>query len=81
MSATETAWTVRRDGESEERFDVPPGRLVEDLPGGGVRVPTQETRIGEPAAAPAQERPNPMLSSHRAWLDGLIRAASGKLDA
>ncbi|WP_328974734.1 hypothetical protein [Streptomyces canus] len=54
---------------------------MEDLPGGRVPVPTQETRIGKTAAAPAQERPSPMLNSHRAWLDGLIRAASGKLDA
>ncbi|MFE2211960.1 hypothetical protein ACFW93_08240 [Streptomyces canus] len=58
-----------------------PAWPVEDLPGGGVPVPTQETRIGKPAAAPAQERPSPMLNSHQAWLDGLIRAASGKLDA
>jgi hypothetical protein len=58
-----------------------PARPVEDLPGGGVPVPTQEARIGEPAAAPAQERPSPMLNRHRAWLDGLVRAASGKLDA
>ena len=80
MSAAETAWTARRYGESEERFDVQPAWPVEDLPGGRVPVPTQETRIGKPAAAPAQEHPNPMLNSHRAWLDGLIRAASGKLE-
>ncbi|MDQ0913081.1 hypothetical protein QFZ22_009066 [Streptomyces canus] len=81
MSAAETAWTARWDGVSEERFDVLYAWPVEDLPGGRVRVPTQETRIGKPAAAPAQERPTPMLSGHRAWLGGLIRAASGKLDA
>ncbi|MDT0482014.1 MULTISPECIES: hypothetical protein [Streptomyces] len=33
-------WTTRRDGESEERFDVLPAWLMEDLPGGRVRVPT-----------------------------------------
>jgi hypothetical protein len=43
--------------------------------------PTEETQLGAPAAAPAQERPNPMLNGHQAWLDGLIRAASGKLGA
>ena len=73
VSAAETARTARRDGGSEERFDVLPAQLVEDLPGGRVRVPTQETRVGRPAAAPAQERPNPMLNDHRAWLDGRIR--------
>lgn len=81
MSATDTGWTARRDGGSEERFDVAARLAGGGSPGGGVPVPTQETRIGKPAAAPAQERPSPMLSSHRAWLDGLIRAASGKLDA
>ncbi|GGQ69261.1 hypothetical protein [Streptomyces asoensis] len=50
--------------------------LVEDLPGGRVRVLTQETQIGQPAAALAQERPNPMLNGHQAWLDGLVGAAS-----
>ncbi|MBK3625014.1 hypothetical protein ACWC9X_34920 [Streptomyces asoensis] len=49
---------------------------VEDLPGGRVRVLTQETRIGQPAAALAQERPNPMLDGHQAWPDGLVGAAS-----
>jgi hypothetical protein len=51
--------------------------LVEDLPGGRVRILTQETQIGRPAAALADERPNPMLNGHQAWLDGLISAARG----
>ncbi|WP_330350638.1 hypothetical protein [Streptomyces sp. NBC_00582] len=50
--------------------------LVEDLPGARVRVLTQETQHDRPAAAPAQERPNPMLNGHQAWLDGLVGAAS-----
>jgi hypothetical protein len=50
--------------------------LVEDLLGGRVRILTQETQIGEPAAALAHERPNPMLNGHQAWLDGLVSAAS-----
>jgi hypothetical protein len=49
---------------------------VEDLSGGRVRVPTQETQIGRPAAAPASERPNPMLTGHQARLDGLVGAAA-----
>lgn len=75
------SWTARQDGPPADRLDVLHAWLVEDLPGGRVRVLTQETQIGEPAAALAQERPNPMLNGHQAWLDGLIRAASGKLDA
>ncbi|MFC9132732.1 hypothetical protein ACFT4A_38665 [Streptomyces sp. NPDC057099] len=50
--------------------------LVEDLPGGRVRILTQETQIGRPAAALAAERPDPMLNGHQAWLDGLVTAAS-----
>lgn len=50
--------------------------LVAALPGGRVRVLTQETQIGEPAVAPATERPNPMLDGHQAWLDGLGGAAA-----
>ena len=58
---------------------MPHAWLVEDLPGDRVRRLTQEPRIGEPAAALAGERPNPVLNGHQAWLDGLSRAASGKL--
>lgn len=57
---------------------MPHAWLVEDLPGGRVRILTQETQFGRPAAALAEERPNPMLNGHQAWLDGLVRAASGK---
>ncbi|MEW1775099.1 hypothetical protein [Streptomyces sp. NPDC086777] len=69
-------WTAKQDGRPEERLDVLHGWLVEDLPGGRVRILTQETRNGEPAAALAGERPNPMLNGHQARLDGLVRAAS-----
>jgi hypothetical protein len=46
------------------QFAERPGRwlhawLVEDLPGGRVRILTQETQIGQPAAVLANERPNP----------------------
>lgn len=70
------SWTAKQDGGPEERLDVLHAWLVEDLPGGRVRVLTQETQIGAPAAALAQQRPDPMLNGHQAWLDGLVRAAS-----
>ncbi|OIJ68118.1 SRPBCC family protein [Streptomyces mangrovisoli] len=70
------SWTARQDGGPEERLDVLHAWLVEDLSGGRVRVLTQETQIGRPAAELAAQRPNPMLNGHQAWLDGLIRAAS-----
>ncbi|WP_421108694.1 SRPBCC family protein [Streptomyces sp. NEAU-S77] len=71
------SWTARQDGKPEERLDVLHAWLVEDLPGGRVRVLTQETQIGQPAAELAGQTPNPMLNGHQAWLDGLVRAASG----
>ncbi|MFJ8110928.1 SRPBCC domain-containing protein [Streptomyces sp. NPDC096132] len=70
------SWTAKQDGEPEERLDVLHAWLVEDLPGGRVRILTQETQLGQPAAALANERPNPMLNGHQAWLDGLVSAAS-----
>ncbi|WP_404199152.1 SRPBCC family protein [Streptomyces tauricus] len=70
------SWTAKQDGKPEERLDVLHAWLIEDLPGDRVRILTQETQIGAPAAALAQERPNPMLNGHQAWLDGLLRAAA-----
>ncbi|WBO62000.1 SRPBCC domain-containing protein [Streptomyces camelliae] len=75
------SWTARQDGTPEEQLDVLHAWLVEDLPGGRVRILTQETQIGQPAAALAKELPTPMLNGHQAWLDGLARAASGLLGA
>ncbi|MFI6038176.1 hypothetical protein ACIBBD_29365 [Streptomyces sp. NPDC051315] len=45
------SWTAKQDGTPEERLDVLHAWLVEDLPGGRVRILTQETQIGRPAAA------------------------------
>lgn len=72
------SWTARQDGEPTEQLDVLHAWLVEDLPGARVRILTQETQIGQPAAELAEQRPNPMLNGHQAWLDGLTRAASGQ---
>ncbi|MFC8084192.1 SRPBCC domain-containing protein [Streptomyces sp. NPDC057340] len=70
------SWTAKQDGPPEDRLDVLHAWLVEDLPGDRVRILTQESQIGRPAAALAEERPNPMLNGHQSWLDGLLRAAS-----
>ncbi|MEU9284509.1 SRPBCC domain-containing protein [Streptomyces sp. NPDC048275] len=75
------SWTAEQGGKPEEQLNVLHAWLVEDLPGSRVRILTQETQIGEPAAALATERPNPMLNGHQAWLDGLVHAASGKTGA
>ena len=50
--------------------------LIEDLPGGRVRILTQESQIGQPAREMAAAKPNPMLDAHQDWVDGLARAAA-----
>lgn len=71
------SWTAKQDGPPEQQLDVLHAWLVEDLPGGRVRILTQETQIGQPAAELARQEPNPMLNGHQAWLNGLVRAAGG----
>ena len=41
--------------------------LVEDLAGGRVRILTQESQIGRPAAELAGKKPNKMLLGHQDW--------------
>jgi hypothetical protein len=65
------SWTAKQDGAPEEKLDVLHAWLLEDLSGNRVRVLTQETQIGEPAAALAKQTPNPMLNGHQEWLNGL----------
>jgi len=62
-------------GEGGTRLDVHHAWLVENLPGGRVRVLTQETQKGQPARDLARTKPNPMINGHQDWLDGLIAAA------
>lgn len=62
-------------GEGDTRLDVHHAWLIEDLPGGRVRVLTQETQKGKPAEELANAKPNPMLNGHQDWLDGLVTAA------
>lgn len=61
-----------------ERLDVHHAWLVEDLPGGRVRILTQETQRGKPAEALAATTPNPMINGHQAWLEGLVAAARAR---
>ncbi|KAF2482528.1 hypothetical protein BDY17DRAFT_298677 [Neohortaea acidophila] len=72
------AWSAKLEGSEEEAADVYHAWLVEDLPGGRVRILTQESQIGKPCAALAEARPNKMLLGHQDWLDGLVAAARGQ---
>jgi len=62
-------------GEGDSRLDVHHAWLIEALPGGRVRLLTQETQNGKPAVELANARPNPMINGHQQWLDGMIAAA------
>lgn len=62
-------------GEGTSRLDVHHAWLIEELPGGRVRILTQETQIGQDARNMAVERPNPMLNAHQLWLDGLVKVS------
>lgn len=73
------AWHGWAEGDAETRLDVIHAWLIEDLPGGRVRVLTQESQIGKPAQQLAVAKPNPMINGHQDWLDGLIAAAKNKL--
>lgn len=66
------AWHGWQDGDENTALDVYHAFLIEELPGKRVRVLTQESQIGKPAADMSTQKPNPMLNGHQAWLDGLV---------
>lgn len=68
------AWRAWQDGNEDQALDVYHAWLIEDLPYGAVRILTQETQCGKPAAQLATTKPNPMLNGHQDWLDGLVKA-------
>lgn len=78
-SAGRLAWSTKLDGGLNERIEVYHAWLVEDLEGNRVRVLTQESQIGKPAAELATAKPNRMLLGHQDWLDGLIKAVKGEV--
>ena len=69
------AWHGWVEGDGEKRLDVHHAWLFEDLPGGRVRMLTQETQWGGPARELARTSPNPMLNAHQEWLEGLALSA------
>jgi len=60
---------------ADDRLDVHHAWLLEELSGGRLRILTQETQKGKPAAELAKAKPNPMINGHQDWLDGLVAAA------
>lgn len=72
------AWSTQLDGGPNESIEVYHAWLMEDLEGNRVRVLTQESQIGKPAAKLATAKPNRMLLGHQDWLDGLVKAVKGE---
>jgi hypothetical protein len=66
------AWRAWQDGDEDKALDVYHAWIVEDLDYGAVRILTQESQIGKPAAQLAGTKPNRMLNGHQDWLDGLV---------
>lgn len=69
------AWIVDTSPEEASAFHA---WLIEDLPGGRVRLLTQESQLGEPAKQMAGMKPNPVLNANQDWLEGLAQAALDK---
>jgi len=69
------AWQARLEGDENTAISVYHAWIVEDLDEGRVRILTQESQIGKPAAQLAVARPNPMLNAHQDWLEGLLKMA------
>lgn len=69
------AWHGWCEGTEDEKLDVLHAWLIENLPGGRVRILTQETQNGIPAKNMAVEKPNPMINAHQDWIEGLAKAA------
>lgn len=71
------AWHGWEEGsKGDDALHVHHAWLLEDLPGGRVRILTQETQNGKAAKEMAAAQPNPMLNGHQEWIDGLAEAAA-----
>jgi len=75
------AWHGWTEGDAETRLDVHHAWLLENLPGGRVRILTQETQIGKPAQELARTKPNPMINAHQEWIDGLAGTAAQRVNS
>ncbi|KAF9884932.1 hypothetical protein FE257_000923 [Aspergillus nanangensis] len=64
-------WHAWQEGDESIALDIYHTWIVEDMNWGVVRILTQESQIGKPAAQLAKTKPNPMLNGHQAWIEGL----------
>jgi hypothetical protein len=61
------------DADADHRLDVVHAWLLEDLYEGCVRILTQESQKGKPAAELFESEPDTMNISHQKWVKGLAR--------
>ncbi|KAL4891427.1 hypothetical protein BDV59DRAFT_182637 [Aspergillus ambiguus] len=72
-TAGRLGWRAWQEGDEATALDIYHAWIVEDMDWGAVRILTQESQIGKPAAQLAETKPNPMLNGHQDWIDGLVR--------
>lgn len=71
------SWHGWAEGDTDHRLNVIHAWLLEELPGNRLRILTQESQIGKPAAELAGT--NVMIDGHLSLLNGLVKAAQEKL--
>ena len=71
------AWHGLSNAGQPDELNVVHAWLLENLPGDRVRILTQESQIGTPAAAMAGT--NTMIDGHQSWLNGIVKAAKEKI--
>lgn len=69
------AWHGWVEKDGQKLLDAHCGWLIDDLSGGRVRVLWQESLIGDLVKELAKQRPNPALTSHQDWVEGITAAA------
>jgi hypothetical protein len=67
------AWHGWNNATGDEFLDVYHAWLIEKLPQDRLRILTQESQIGAPAKAMAQDESHPMINGHQDWLDCLAK--------
>ena len=66
-------WRAWQDGDEDTAFEIYHAWIIENVEWGAVRILTQESQIGKPAAQLATVKPNPMLNGHQNWVEGLAK--------
>lgn len=71
-------WRAWQEGDESTALDIYHAWILEDMEWGAVRILTQESQIGKPAAELAVAKPNPMLNGHQAWIEGLAKITKAR---